>query len=382
MQDDVLRLLVAGVTFKHDIDEDDREESESDSGEEDGGEDEDKPESVDEEYIEFPRLYRHCCRDMMNRFTNLQSAAVLFSPNVEGPVAEEHAHWGRQVLEIDSLEYRDTAMRMIVQGLHHSPVTLKEFAVVNLQNLIVPDTVNPDSFNIAMSGLRALSLQIATESNEHCPEDDMTKVELHTFFNQDLTRVWLRPLQTQLTSLTLYAVTYWGYFPDFPLKELYLPQLVHLALGNYTFSHETQLEWILSHGQTLQSLSLDDCPILHHGTMGCGFLGDRRPRDVNAFQHIFDQKDTWTYSARWHDYFPRIQSGHPVLKDFRLGHGGWDENGGPMVNRHLLGQDLVAGRYVTFHGGTYRCESTSIGWRILTFARNGPYSMDRAEGGI
>ncbi|EDN92448.1 hypothetical protein SS1G_08311 [Sclerotinia sclerotiorum 1980 UF-70] len=35
-----------------------------------------------------------------------------------------------------------------------------------------------------------------------------------------------------------------------------------LELGNYSFSHDWQLDWILSHGETLQVLILDFRPIV------------------------------------------------------------------------------------------------------------------------
>lgn len=363
MEHDLHRLSVTTVTFKHDIDEDDRDGDDDDDGEDedDDGNDEREEDDTDgEEDLDLPRLYKQCCRDMMSRFTRLQNVDLCFSPNVAAPETEEETYgWGKEVSEWETLELRDAVIKSIFLRLQGSAIVLKRLSVINVQNVTVLSTVSSDSFKTVLSGLNTLALQIATESEDVCPENDLNKPELHTFFGQDLSRVWLQPLQTQLTSLTLYADNYWGYFPACPVGELHFPRLVHLALGNYSFSHDTQLDWILAHGQTLQSLSLDDCPILHHCTMHCGFLDDRRPRNVNEFAQVFDHEDTWTYDARWHNYFPRIQSGLPKLNDFRIGHGDWRAVDGPMVNRNLLGQELVAGRYVAFHGGTYGLHSIS-----------------------
>lgn len=367
MEHDLHRLSVVTVTLKHDIDEAERDadsDSDSDSGDEESREkgagdeatDDTTEEDKDEDGVdvELPRLYQQCCRDMMRRFTGLQSVELFFSKNVAAPEPNNFfSAWEKDVYDWETLEYRDMVMKSIVQQLDCSDIALRKLSIINLQNVTVPKTVHSDSFKAVLAGLNTLELQIATESEDGCPENNLNMPELHTFFGQDLSRVWLQPLQTQLTSLTLYADNYWGYFPVCPLGELHFPRLVHLALGNYSFSHDTQLNWILAHGRTLKSLSLDDCPILHHCTMHCGFLDDRRPRNVNDFARVFDREDTWTYDARWHNYFPRIQSGLPKLNDFRIGHGDWRAVDGPMVNRNLLGQELVAGRYIAFHGGTY-----------------------------
>lgn len=152
-------------------------------------------------------------------------------------------------------------------------------------------------------------------------------------------------MQTQLTNLTLYADTYWGHFPSCPLDDLHFPNLQSLALGHYSFTHDSQLDWIFSHGQTLQILSLGDCPIIHHCTMYCGFDNNRVARTAKDCKNIWDSEDdTWKYEARWHNYFERTQAGLPKLKDFIIGHGEWDPwhtPHGPMVRRHLLKTELV-----------------------------------------
>lgn len=51
--------------------------------------------------------------------------------------------------------------------------------------------------------------------------------------------------------------------PGIDFRGLHLPHLRTLALNRMTFTHDWQVDWILSHGATLQALLLDDCPLIH-----------------------------------------------------------------------------------------------------------------------
>lgn len=45
-----------------------------------------------------------------------------------------------------------------------------------------------------------------------------------------------------------------------PLSIVF-PNLRYLALGNHTFTQNWQVDWIISHGSSLVTLILEDCPI-------------------------------------------------------------------------------------------------------------------------
>lgn len=373
MEDDTIRSFVTGMTFKHDSqEEDDGLKDDSDGGEADDDAEFSDVDDDDDDDAEPPKHYKQCCQ-VLHRFPNLQSIGICFSENVVAPEKGDEYHWYPEVEKHEGLEFRDNVMKCILAGLHTSAATVKRLSVANLQDVIVEATSDMESFKSLLSGLNTLELQIATERDDSCPENNISKPELHTFFNQDLSRIWLKPLQTQLTSLTLYSDAYWGYFPELPLEDLHFPHLASLALGNYTFAYDTQLNWILSHGQTLRSLSLDDCPILFHCTMYCGFLANRKPHDLKKFEEDYSSEETWLYEARWHDYFPKIQSGLPKLKDFHIGHGeGWESSDGPMVGRHTLGQDLVDERYIAFHGATGEILEIMLEKAVLILSAQGP----------
>lgn len=106
------------------------------------------------------------------------------------------------------------------------------------------------NFKQVMSRIHHLSLQIATEYYEAAPEHTLEIPEAHEFFNDELNDYWLEPIRENLTSLKLYsAEMYWGYFPRCNLPRF--SNLKTLMLGNMSFTHDAQLEWILSHAEKL-----------------------------------------------------------------------------------------------------------------------------------
>lgn len=116
---------------------------------------------------------------------------------------------------------------------------------------------------------------------------------------------------------------YFGFYPKCDLREIHLPHLQTLSLGNYTFVHDSQLDWILSHGATLTELYLDDCPILFEVSI---VDKDRTYLDPNGLESRAEfGGDYWaSYSTRWCDYFRAFSDGLPLLRHFRNGHGqGW-----------------------------------------------------------
>lgn len=130
-----------------------------------------------------------------------------------------------------------------------------------------------------------------------------------------------------LRHLTLYSSLYFGFYPKCDFRGIHFPHLETLSFGNYTFVHDSQLDWILSHGATLTELYLDDCPLLFEVSIGGK---DRTYLDPGVFQRQAKfGGDYWaTYRTRWCDYFRAFRDGLPLLRHFRYGHGRgwWDEN--------------------------------------------------------
>lgn len=59
---------------------------------------------------------------------------------------------------------------------------------------------------------------------------------------------------------------------------MHFPRLKTLALGNYTFTHDWQLDWLATHSATLEELYLDDCIVVYYAKlMECGVDGEGYP---------------------------------------------------------------------------------------------------------
>lgn len=171
---------------------------------------------------------------------------------------------------------------------------------------------------------RKLHLLITTWSDDASPDSDIEIHHRHAFFNVQLNARWLKPLQAQLTHLTLHCNTYWGIYPRWQPNGLHFPHLKSLAFGKWTISHDWQIDFITSHGPTLEELIFTRCPIMHasrftrrqeHNQWRERRPGTSRggPPTTNHFSDL-----------RWHTVLPQLASGLPKLKHFSMGRGATD----------------------------------------------------------
>jgi hypothetical protein len=140
----------------------------------------------------------------------------------------------------------------------------------------------------------------------------------HLKVREEIGPVWFDPVKANLTGLKLHADVDWGWVPEADFRGLHFPRLRKLELGNYTFSHDWQLEWILSHGKTLEELALDDCPIIYHAR---NFGGLKKEGYVIDPKIDVGEEITRTYDHRWSHFFEEMERRLPALKRFQYGIG-------------------------------------------------------------
>ncbi|KAJ5780368.1 hypothetical protein N7457_005528 [Penicillium paradoxum] len=159
-----------------------------------------------------------------------------------------------------------------------------------------------------------------------------------------------------LRRLSLYSNLYWGFYPKFSLEGIHFPNLQSLALGNFTFFEDKQLDWILSHSSTLEEIYLDDCPIIFDVRM-LDYQLSECPIPASEMQYVLEENgcDGWRYyyPRRWSDYFASFEAGLPHLRHFATGHSeAWDfEPGMPFEHEKDLVPVLTEARYIQFNGG-------------------------------
>ncbi|KAF1919061.1 hypothetical protein BDU57DRAFT_416835, partial [Ampelomyces quisqualis] len=162
----------------------------------------------------------------------------------------------------ESMQLRTSVLNTLFKALDHRHVNVHLLSIEHLQDrtMGVYDTT---TFENIRNKLKSLHLKIAVEWNEYGPDGDMENPEKHDFFKQDLNTHWLEPLQSQLTHLSLYAGDFWGVYPRWDPRKLHFPRLKFLSIGMWSLAHTWQVEWLLSHSNSLEELNLENCPIAH-----------------------------------------------------------------------------------------------------------------------
>jgi hypothetical protein len=313
----------------------------------------------------------------VGQFSNLCEVELRFS--AECALHDKGSAFDKYVQE--SVSFRTRILEELFKALNnpnHPTLKLDGLVINNLQDHT--PIYDNDDFVAVRSRLKKLALNIATETNEYSPERDIDMAAIHKMFNDDLLEHWLKPLQDQLTHLTIYCDAYWGVWPRCDLRTVHFPQLKSLTLGNFSIVHDWQVDWILSHGSTLEELHFDDCPItialrLFPEQCRANFpelmtdTDDRDPEDLR--EYIKDD-----VSLRWHDVLPRFQARLPHLKSFVMGRGNWDW-GLHFLERHELGSKMGLYRYNIFTAGSgpsswndfedYDGERVFEGWEEIKF---------------
>jgi hypothetical protein len=260
---------------------------------------------------------------------------------------------------IEDVEVRDEIMTAVFGALNsddYPTPNLRSLTFKNLQDSNSREIVESHDFRAVMARLTELHLHIATENLSSSPENNVAFSSLHRFF-RELPSVWLNPVSMNLTHLSLWCDNYWGWCPTFDPRGLHLPKLKYLSMGNFAFAHDFQLDWILSHGQTLEILSMDDCAILFY--MDPQYLATEITFSLLHDDHqvcLVDKDESgdsgprYAYNSRWHQYLRNLEVGLPHLINFTFGHGNWDM-GCAFEDRNTLLPGLDNRRYMAFNGG-------------------------------
>ena len=148
-------------------------------------------------------------------------------------------------------DYRQKMLETLT-GAHSM---LKTLHFINLPCQPQPSVTGNPSFSALLRTLRTLHLGF-----DGCSWDRIPGSRLLEFFAH-LPRAWLAPASTNLTCLALTATGFWGYLVKVNFRSVHFPRLRSLKMQSFVFSHDWQLDWILSH-VTILELCLWQCPIL------------------------------------------------------------------------------------------------------------------------
>ena len=137
---------------------------------------------------------------------------------------------------------------------------LPHLRALTLNNLIpfpAPE-FQSDALEQIMSGLSHFSLTAHALRFKGRRGEDMWS----WFWSEMVPERFLEPAQRTLTSLTLFSDQPIGQFPTVDLSWLRFSRLTTLTLNGFTFNEQGLAEdFVVAHGRTLRSLTLDTCPM-------------------------------------------------------------------------------------------------------------------------
>ncbi|KAJ5192326.1 hypothetical protein N7449_008468 [Penicillium cf. viridicatum] len=288
----------------------------------------------DHDELELPLKWKELL-PMLPKIPNLVSVILRFDKNAT--IGDDYPEAPQ------SVDYRETIIQWLGMGLVSLDRPLKELGIQNQQNV----TPLSNDFQQILGTLSSLRLNVVHTSESACPENEIEREEVAEFHARILPSVWLKPTMGSLRKLSLYSNFYWGFYPKLSLEGIHCPNLQSLALGNFTFFEDQQLDWILAHSSTLEELYLDDCSILFRTrVLDADFQLDKCPIPESR-----------KYPRRWDDYFASFGTGLPHLRRFAIGHNGaWDSDTGtgyevPFEKELDLVPALMRDRYMEFDGG-------------------------------
>ncbi|KAE8423046.1 hypothetical protein BDV36DRAFT_309317 [Aspergillus pseudocaelatus] len=248
--------------------------------------------------------------DRLKDFPRLQSVVLRFHQECD----EDDKYDAPQ-----SSEFRFAVMARMMAVLKSLPRPLHELGLRDIYNVNVTNKETVANLQNVLGSLRSLRLNIANVNRGLSGSSDYHRNPPQNF-HSELPLFWLKPTMSNLEHLTLYSSLYFGFYPVCDLRDIRFPRLKTLSLGNHTFIHDSQLEWILSHGSTLTELYMDDCVIIWAASIyhRCG--PTLLPREeFHMHPDLPDQLYT-TYDKRWVDYFRAFEKGLPNLRQFHFGH--------------------------------------------------------------
>jgi hypothetical protein len=246
-----------------------------------------------------------------------------------------------QVLEPDNWSFEDEEKALPFEYIDEDlgvpddqAFQLKELTISNLADNYDHDLYSSEAWLkvISLPSLIDLKLLVVTEVDDASPERAVFCRYKYSFF-ESLSSGWLKSnLAQNLKVLSLYYRSYWGWFPQPDLRNIKLPQLKILALGNFVLSHEWEIDWFASLGKEngsggLEELYLDDCPILFEarqrgplnsqsGYPGYPNLGQVLDHDGHCSNYEFP--------LRWHHVLSHWAESMKGLRLFCMGYSDWD----------------------------------------------------------
>ncbi|KAI8941995.1 hypothetical protein NX059_000105 [Plenodomus lindquistii] len=255
--------------------------------------------SSEQEEVEIPTDFTEAVTSFF-QFPNLEELEIRFARECAHGVPDEddaNFEWGKAVAQ----------------------------TVANLQGHMDKKFITRKSFWKVIERTKKLDLQITSEVVDPALEHSIDLPALHRGFGWGLRFHFLNPWEENLTHLSLSsAECLWGTWPLVDLHEIAtFERLKSFSLGNFTFSHDWQVDWIVSHAPTLETLRLTVCPVITDMLMwkeqAKKTFPDLPPlADTSPDTTIDEKLYLKAIDIRWLHIFDRFRAGLPHLRWFEL----------------------------------------------------------------
>ncbi|KAF5678620.1 hypothetical protein FHETE_1172 [Fusarium heterosporum] len=212
-------------------------------------------------------------------------------------------------------------------------MNIKELTISNLADYKDPNLLESIAWKKLLHLPTLIDLKVlVTKEHTMTESADIFCDEKYEFFQNLHFDLLTPPVASKLQVLSLFYVDFWGWIPKMDLALIGpMPQLKILALGNYVFTNESQIDWIASLGNDnrssgLEELYLNDCPVLYEARQHGPLTIDGYPipdKVMEAFRAQPWAPSTTKYSIRWYQILNKWQKRMRGLRKFVMGHGNW-----------------------------------------------------------
>ncbi|KAF7556054.1 hypothetical protein G7Z17_g1741 [Cylindrodendrum hubeiense] len=267
-------------------------------------------------------------------------------------------------------------MGKVPSGISKSLITLKTLTISNLEDFNNTKFTTSKAFKAVTNSpsLVDLQLYIATHTKNFDREFTTSFPEKYKMF-ESLPSTWLRPsVAKHLQTLSLYCHEPWGWYPKMDFRLLDMPNLRVLALGNFVFSHQWQVEWFGSLG--IEKFYLDGCSVLFQAFSemkldeSSTVLQKPGAEDVRLSNEGYLARGTRRIGnyydeaplqppIRWHTLLSHWKTSLSNLRVFKMGLGDWDDAPSQTIEAALHGDPYkstdpkVARQPFTYNGFRY-----------------------------
>jgi hypothetical protein len=282
------------------------------------------------------------CVSRFSDLPNLREVSLKFHPDVGNPKPHEIVVYHPP----EDVELRTDVLNTLFTALDRKHLNVDTLSIEHLQDF-TSGVYTTSAFENVRNKLKSLHLKISMEWCEYGPSGDIDRPEKHDFFNEGLDTFWLKPLQSQLTQLSIHADDFWGVYPRWDPRALHFPQLRSLSLGKWSIAHQWQIDWLLSHSATIEEYYLDDCPIVHalrhfdhqYKTMSW----ESNELSICSDKESDDYTDGFVYPPlRWAYILSQFATQLKRLRKFGMA------RGNSWGHRYKLPHTLDVGRYMLF----------------------------------